>query len=179
MHERRFSGESERLRSPERIARLEVERVIRLSLGGIDVHSVLDVGAGTGLFSEAFLQAGCKVTGIDVNPGMLTAARQLVPGVVFQEGLAESLPFPDRSFDLAFFGLLLHETDDLPQALQEAKRIVRLRATALEWPYAEAGFGPPLEHRLHPERFRQLALQAGFSEVQILPLEHLVFYRME
>jgi ubiquinone/menaquinone biosynthesis C-methylase UbiE len=179
MHERRFSGDIERLRSAERVARLEVPRVVGLALSGIDVHSVLDVGAGTGLFSEAFLHAGCEVSGLDVNPDMLAAARRLVPDVAFQEGLAEALPFPDRSYDLVFYGLLLHETDDLSRALHEARRIARLRAAALEWPPVAAEFGPPLKHRLQPERLRKLALQAGFNQVAVLQLEHLVFYRME
>jgi ubiquinone/menaquinone biosynthesis C-methylase UbiE len=179
MHERRFSGDIERLRSPERVARLEVEHVVQLSLQGIPVQQVLDVGAGTGLFSEAFLRAGCQVTGIDVNPEMLAAARRLVPGADFQDGVAEALPVSDQSQDLVFFGLLLHETDDLLQALLEARRVARLRVTALEWPYKTEEHGPPLEHRLKPEHLRNLALQAGFKQIERTPLEHLHFYRME
>ncbi|MEJ2011183.1 MAG: methyltransferase domain-containing protein [Anaerolineales bacterium] len=179
MHGKRFDGGLERLRATERIARLEIERVIGLAMEGVEIHQVLDVGAGTGLFSEAFVQAGCQVTGLDVNPDMLAAARQIVPGADFREGLAESLPFPARSSDLVFFGLVLHETDDLYQALKEARRVARLRAAALEWPYQMSEFGPPLEHRLRPKVLRERALQAGFGQVEMVPLKHLLFYRME
>jgi methylase of polypeptide subunit release factors len=53
MHERRFRGDPARLRSPERLEQLEVERVVELSLEGITAGSVLDVGTGTGVFAEA------------------------------------------------------------------------------------------------------------------------------
>jgi hypothetical protein len=43
MSERRYSGEIERLRSPERVARLEISRVIDLSLAELDAKSVLDI----------------------------------------------------------------------------------------------------------------------------------------
>jgi ubiquinone/menaquinone biosynthesis C-methylase UbiE len=179
VHEKRFAGGLEHLRSPERVARLEPGRVVRLTLEDIEVHKVLDVGSGTGLFSEAFIQSGCRVAGIDVNLDMLAAARQLVPGVDLSAGLAESLPFADRSSDLAFFGLVLHETDDLYLALKEARRVARLRAAALEWPYEVNEFGPPLGHRLKPAEVRELALQAGFRQVELIPLKYLNFYRME
>ena len=54
MHERRFTGDVERLRAPERIARLEVDRVVNLCLEGTRVDNVLDVGTGSGIFAEAF-----------------------------------------------------------------------------------------------------------------------------
>ena len=55
MHERRFKGEVERLRAPERIQRIEVDRVVNLCLEGVRADSVLDVGTGSAIFAEAFL----------------------------------------------------------------------------------------------------------------------------
>ena len=53
MHERKFNREIERLRDPERVARMEVPRVVDLSLEGIPLNGrVLDIGSGSGLFSE-------------------------------------------------------------------------------------------------------------------------------
>jgi len=49
MHERRFNREIERLRDPERVARLEVEKVTRLALKDlIEIRTVLGVGTGSG-----------------------------------------------------------------------------------------------------------------------------------
>lgn len=97
MHEKRFDGEIERLRVPERVARLEVERVTSLCLESADLKTVLDVGVGSGLFAEAFVRHGLEVAGVDVNSQMVVAARQFVPQGDFREADAESLPFPDAS----------------------------------------------------------------------------------
>ena len=75
LHEKLYDGGVERLRAPERVARLEVERVISLCLEAADLKSVLDVGVGSGLFSEAFAQHGLEVDGVDINPEMIVAAK--------------------------------------------------------------------------------------------------------
>lgn len=177
MHERRFNREIERLRDPERIARLEVEKVVDLALEGLEgIHSVLDVGAGSGVFSEQFAARGMQVTGVDVNPDMLPAARNYVPGGTFLEGLAEDLPFQGVTFDLVFMGLLLHETDDVSAALSEAFRTANRRLAVLEWPNEDQKVGPPREHRLPAERVTGLAEQAGFQDHRTIRLEYLVLY---
>jgi len=177
MHERRFNREIERLRDPERIARLEVERVVNLVLENLTgVQSVLDVGTGSGLFAEQFAAKRLQVTGLDANLDMLPVAQQYVPSGSFQEGIAEKIPFPDASFDLVFMGLLLHETDDILAALSEAHRVARKRLAILEWPDEEQTYGPPLEHRLSFEKITSLAKQAGFKEVKHLRLENLSLY---
>ena len=120
MHEKRFNLEIERLRDPGRIARLEVERVVKLSLQNLDnVQTVLDIGTGSGLFAEQFAAKGLLVTGLDSRAEMLPVAQHYVPSGVFREGTAEKLPFPDASFDLVFMGLLLHETDNPLEALKK------------------------------------------------------------
>lgn len=135
MHEKRFHGEIDRLRSPERVERLEVERVVDQCLEGAHIESVLDVGTGSGLFAEAFARRGLQVLGVDVKPEMLEAARRYVPAGDFRQGTAEALPADDRGYDLVFLGLVLHEADDPLMALQEALRSAHQRVCILEWPY--------------------------------------------
>jgi ubiquinone/menaquinone biosynthesis C-methylase UbiE len=180
MHERRFNREIERLRDPERITRLEVERVVNLTTENlIEVKTVLDIGTGSGLFAEQFAKKGLIVTGLDANPEMLAVAQQYVPSGVFQEGIAEKLPFLDSTFDLVFMGLLLHETDDVLTALKEAHRVVLQRLAILEWQFEDQSFGPPLGDRLSFEKITLLAKQAGFINVEMVRLTSLVLYRME
>lgn len=135
MHERRFHGDVARLRSTERLAWLEVDRVVELSLQGATLRRVLDAGTGSGIFAEAFVEDGLEAEGLDANPEMLAAARDLVTNARFQEGTAESLPYPDAAFDLVFMGLIFHETDDRPKTMQEAARVARQRVAILEWKY--------------------------------------------
>jgi SAM-dependent methyltransferase len=179
MNERRFSGDPHLLRSAQRVELLEVERVIDLCLEAMPARSVLDVGTGTGLFAEHFAARGLEVAGVDANPAMIEAVRQLVPQGRFRHASAEVLPYRNGSFDLVFLGLVLHETDDPGLALREARRVARLGAVVLEWPYRVTDYGPPLEHRLPPERVTTMAHEAGFDQVEALPLSRLVLYRLQ
>jgi ubiquinone/menaquinone biosynthesis C-methylase UbiE len=178
MHERQYNSSIERLRSPERVQRLEVERVVALCLETEAIGSVLDIGAGSGLFSEAFARRKLDVSGVDINPEMVAAAHQFVPQGDFRESTAESLPFPDASFDLVFMGLLLHESDEPLKALQEACRVARKLVCISEWPYRETEFGPPLSDRLSPAQVEKMSLQAGFTRFESIPLKNVVFYRL-
>jgi ubiquinone/menaquinone biosynthesis C-methylase UbiE len=178
MHEKRFEGDITRLRNPERIARLEVDRVVALCLEGAQVRSVLDIGTGSGIFAGAFAQLGLDISGVDVNPEMVLAAQAYVPTADFRQSSAENLPFADASFDLVFMGLVLHESDQQLQVLSEARRVARARAGILEWAYRQEDFGAPLEHRLQPDLIKDLAMEAGFGMCEMIPLEKLVFYRL-
>lgn len=65
----------------------------------------IELGCGTAYFSAWLAKAGLKPVGIDLTPAQLETARRLQDkhGIHFPliEGNAESLPFPDGSFDLA------------------------------------------------------------------------------
>ena len=177
-HERRFHGEADRLRSPERIGLLEVDRVVGLAAEGLGAANVLDIGTGTGVFAEAFAAKGFVVVGIDANPSLLEVAKRVVPGVEFKEATAEAIPYGDGSFDIAFLGHVLHEADDPVAALREARRVSRGRVVVLEWPYVEEEHGPPLAHRLEPGKVEELAERAGLVTVERLRLAHMDLYRM-
>jgi len=177
-HERRFHGDADRLRSAERMSRLEVDKVITLCLEGIQAKRMLDVGTGSALFAEAFTAQGLQVAGVDINPEMITTASRFVPSGEFQVAPAEELPFPDNSFDLVFLGLVFHETDDALKAIQEARRVSRQRVAILEWPYRQEEFGPPLAHRLKPEEVSALAHKAGCGDIDIVYLSNTVLYRL-
>jgi SAM-dependent methyltransferase len=179
MHEKRFAGDVDRLRAPERVERLEVGRGVDLCLENDKIGSVLDVGTGSGLFAEAFAGHNLTVAGVDVNPEMLASARVFVPKGDFRTGTAEALPYPDRSFDLVFLGLVLHESDNSLKALKEALRVCRKRVGILEWPYRDQSFGPPLAHRLNPEDLAGLFKTAGFREWKRTELHDTVLYLLD
>jgi ubiquinone/menaquinone biosynthesis C-methylase UbiE len=180
MHERRFRGDIGRLRSPERVARMEVERVVTLCLQNAPtIQTVLDIGTGSALFAEEFARRRLQVSGVDASPEMVDTARRYVSSGDFRQAEAEHLPFADDAFDLAFMGVLLHETDDALQALNEARRVVTQRLMILEWPYEIQEFGPGMEERLSEERLTALAHQAHFKPPTSTRLKNLVLYRLE
>jgi SAM-dependent methyltransferase len=175
-HERRFNGSADRLRAPARIALLETPRVVGICMDGTGIASVLDVGTGTGLFAEAFLTAGLRATGIDPSMELLAHARAHAPRAVFMEAVAEKLPFADGSFDLVFLGHVLHETDDPETALREACRVSLRRVAVLEWPHRAEENGPPLAHRLSPERIIALSAAVGLAPPRRIELAHMDLY---
>jgi ubiquinone/menaquinone biosynthesis C-methylase UbiE len=177
-HEKRFHGKANRLRSPERIRLLEVDRVVALTTEGLKASRLIDIGTGTGIFAQAFAAIGLSVIGIDANPALLTLARETVPGVRFDEAPAEAIPFEERAFDIAFLGHVLHETDDPVKALMEAHRVSTTLVAVLEWPYVQEEQGPPLAHRLEPAIIVEMAKRVGFKGVERLKLRHMDLYRM-
>ena len=177
MHERRYAAPVERLRFPERVERMEIPRVVDLCLEGILADSVVDIGTGSGLFAEEFQKRGLAVTGIDPNLEMLDAAKGFVPNADFRPGTVEAIPFHDKSFDLVFLGHVLHESDDLRQALSEIKRCAKTRVAALEWPYQQEEIGPPYDHRLDPAVVQQIARETGFVSVEVIQLSRMILYR--
>lgn len=93
--------------------------------GGDDI---LDVGCGTGILARSAVgragEAG-TVTGIDINDGMLTVARQVSQAVTWRQGPAEHLPFPDNSFDRVVSQFALMFFADQKASLQEMVRVSR------------------------------------------------------
>ena len=91
----------------------------------------LEIGAGTGYFSLNLLQAGVvsHATCTDISPGMVSTlsanARRLGLDVKAARADAESLPFPDESFDLLLGHAVLHHLPNLRRAFAEFHRVLR------------------------------------------------------
>ena len=97
---------------------------------------VLDVATGTGAVAiELVRQHDCSVVGIDRSPEMLAVARDRVAArglgakIELQQGRAETLPFPDGSFDALTVTYLLRYVDDPAATISELARVVRAGGT--------------------------------------------------
>jgi SAM-dependent methyltransferase len=84
---------------------------------------ILDLGCGDGQLTERIASAGASVAGIDASPNMVAAAR--ARGIAAEEGSAESLPFPDQSFDAVFSNAVLHWVRGQDAMMTEVRRVLR------------------------------------------------------
>jgi len=67
-----------------------------------DNKTLLDVGCGTGHWSEFFSECGFTVTGLDVSRRMIDVAQSKSnKDITYFVGDAHKLPFPDGAFDVA------------------------------------------------------------------------------
>lgn len=151
------------------------------------VSRILDLGCGTGRFSEALAaHFRCEVVGLDPSTKMLEQARakQRDERVQYLEGHAETMPLAADSVDLIFMSMSFHHFTDPIGAARECRRVVRSRGSvilrtgtrdqAAFYPYVPY-FAPSrarIEQRL-PSRddIHATFLTAGFREVtwQIIP----------
>lgn len=93
-------------------------------------EDVLDVACGTGVVARlaASKVTPGRVTGLDLNAGMLAVARGVLnegAPVNWLEGSALDLPFPSGHFDAVLCQLGLQFFPDQPRALREMRRVVR------------------------------------------------------
>jgi SAM-dependent methyltransferase len=107
----------------EKVARLMAEHY-----GIKPGDRILDVGCGKGFLLYDFTQVvpGVEVHGIDVSDYAIAHAKEEVRDRL-RVGNANSLPFPDRSFDLVITLNTLHNLHayDLEPALREIERVGR------------------------------------------------------
>jgi ubiquinone/menaquinone biosynthesis C-methylase UbiE len=89
----------------------------------------LEVGCGTGAFTQVILDHGApgEVVGIDPAEAQLAFAEQKVSGanIVFRCGDALELPFADHDFDIAVSALVLNFVPDQEKMVSEMTRVVR------------------------------------------------------
>src|SRR5947207_2143695 len=87
----------------------------------------LDVGCGTGAFSE-LIQRRCApkaIVGIDPSPAQIDYARKKFPGVRFQVGDSMDMTFGDNAFDVVASALVFHFIPDRAKAFAEMYRVLR------------------------------------------------------
>jgi len=160
-----------------------------------DGERVLDVACGTGVVARHAAQkvgtAG-RVTGLDLNQGMVEVARSLppVPGaapITWIEGSALAMHLPDAAFDVVLCQQGVQFFPDRPAALREMRRVLVPGGRVLVsiwagptpysiamWNAVERHVGPDAAATFRksrvgqdPEVLRQLMAQTGFRDVQI------------
>lgn len=94
--------------------------------------NVLDCGCGPGSITVglADIVAPGRVTGVDIEPRQLEAARALAhergtTNIRFEPGSVYELPFPDASFDCAVAHFVIEHVREPVRALREIRRVLK------------------------------------------------------
>ena len=86
---------------------------------------ILDLAAGTGTSSMAFLRDGVQVIASDFSEGMLAEGRKRHPELEFVFADATNLPFKDAEFDAVTISFGLRNVVDVDKALAEMYRVTK------------------------------------------------------
>jgi ubiquinone/menaquinone biosynthesis C-methylase UbiE len=93
---------------------------------------LLEIGCGTGHWSQFFSEYGFEVTGVDVSERMIKIAQNKdVPNASFQIADGQSLPFGDGSFDVTAAITTLEFVNNAEAVVHEMARCTRKPAGQL------------------------------------------------
>jgi SAM-dependent methyltransferase len=126
-HTERFTGRVEdyeryRTRYPAAVIEIVTEQC-----GLRREHMVADIGAGTGMLAQLFLEHGNAVVAVEPNDEMRGACEKLAsawPGLIIKKGTAEATGLEDSSVDFIAVGRAVHWFD-LDRTSKEFRRILR------------------------------------------------------
>jgi SAM-dependent methyltransferase len=86
---------------------------------------LLDVGCGSGAFTEHVSAMDLRTVGVDLSFQLIRSAVGKISSSNFMVGDAEILPFGDNQFDIIIFSGILHHLPTLKFAFDEAHRILK------------------------------------------------------
>jgi ubiquinone/menaquinone biosynthesis C-methylase UbiE len=158
-------------------------------------EKVIEVGCGTGLFTQEVRHLPLSLLAIDVSDELLSIAREWVTprgvmmggdSVVFVNIDAHDTKLPSCSYDAIFGSSVLHHLD-VPKALKEFHRLLRTQGTITftepnmlnpqVWIMFNVGVLKPVwsvspnERAFYAWQLRRQLQEAGFRDIRITPFD--------
>lgn len=174
-----------KLENPDRLVEMPPARLIEL-LELTGVETVVDFGAGTGMYSLAFAEAvpHGELIAVDEQPILLDMLRAKLDGhhagarvriVVNDEG---RVPLPDGAADRIVMINVLHHIAEDAAAMAEVARLLASGGLLLSAEFArmERPVGPPNDHVLALEEMRALLAGLGLEEREVRRPGELALY---
>jgi ubiquinone/menaquinone biosynthesis C-methylase UbiE len=167
----------ERLNDEARFQQLDPDRMWA-ALGRPDPETIVEIGAGTGLFAARFAGMAPRATvyAVDIEQVMIDWMRANRPEVATGRivpvlGEETKVPLADGVADLAFMINLHHELVHPEHTYAEALRLLHDGGQLLvvDWAPIETPKGPPQRVRISSSRLAEMLRSVGFAEVVVHP----------
>lgn len=137
---------------------------------GID-GPVIDAGCGPGQWTDHLAGLGLDAWGVDLTPAFIARARAHYPRRSFHLGSLDELPAENRTIGgiFAWYSLIHRAPDDVPAALAEFRRVLRVPTGRLLLGFFEGDTVEPFDHtvvtayRWPVDAMAELVAGAGFT----------------
>lgn len=164
----------EKLNNPNRLISIPPSYI----WGKLDIENcktIVDVGAGTGLFSKAFyeLMDDGIVYSLDISQIMIDWIKENISSnnigikpIIMTETI---IPLENKMSDLVIMIALHHELDKPIEILREVLRILKPtgKICIIDWKNEEMPFGPPINIRCSVKDISKQLSLVGFNNIQI------------
>ena len=167
----RFNPENvQKLHEPKRQKLLPAAEIIRdFGIGRGD--KVADLGAGSGYFTIPIAkETGEDVYAVDIEPKMLDVLKERatadkVENIRYVVSDLEKIPLDNNTVDKMVAAFVLHEVENLSNALDEMKRILKPggNVLVLEWEAVDSEIGPPISERIPSDGLVETLGRHGFD----------------
>lgn len=175
MNEKQFDPKKlEKLNNPNRLKDIPPDYVWdKLSME--KAETLVEIGAGTALFSIAFLQhtKQSKIYACDISEVMIKWAKDNVspsyPIIIPIKTGENDVPLDDGIADLVFMICLHHELENPSLTVEESLRILKPdgKIFVIDWKKVDMPEGPPEKIRVLPEQVKDQLVNTGFKQVEI------------
>lgn len=86
---------------------------------------LIDLGCGSGIFTQMLSERGFECIGVDLSHSLLRRGKQHQPQLDFIQADVEALPFADNSLDTIVLSCLIHHLPDPSRCIQELHRVLK------------------------------------------------------
>lgn len=86
---------------------------------------LVDLGCGSGIFTQMLASRGFECIGVDLSHTLLQRGKVQRPDVAFIQADVETLPFSDNSVETIVLSCLIHHLPDPSQCIQELYRVLK------------------------------------------------------
>lgn len=148
------------------------------ALGDPSPHTIVDIGAGTGLFACKFAELAPEATvyAVDIEPAAVRWMIEHRPESLCARlqpllGREHAIPLVTGESDLTVMINLHHELVDPVDSYREALRLTRIGGQLLvvDWMPNDDPKGPPQHIRASAEQIGAVARAVGFDDIAIHP----------